>query len=103
MLHFRFPTVLKELFEVTLKRPLPGSRQRSWLPSRHRCIGTASVDSRAVSSQLKVLHAVSHRPALRAASCAAPFRSYCAKTEGVVALDEQLKKDGVSSEEASDK
>lgn len=99
MLHFRFSTVLKELFEATLKRPLSGSRQKTWLPARHCCIGTAS----AVSSQLKVLYAASHRPALSTASCAAPFRSYCAKTEGAVDLDEQLKKDGVSSEEASDK
>lgn len=101
MLHFRFSTVLKELFAASLKRPLSGSRQKTWLPTRHCCFGTSSVDSRA--APLKVFHAASHRPALRTAPCAAPFRSYCAKTEGAVVLDEQVKKDGVSSEEASDK
>ncbi|XP_029980306.1 glutaminase kidney isoform, mitochondrial isoform X1 [Sphaeramia orbicularis] len=102
MLHFRCSAVLKELFEVTLKRPLPGSRQRSWFPARHRCFGTASADARAVSAQLKALHAAKRRPALRTAPTAA-FRSYCTKTEGAVVLDEQLKKDGVSSEADSDK
>uniref|UniRef100_A0A8C4I3L8 glutaminase n=1 Tax=Dicentrarchus labrax TaxID=13489 RepID=A0A8C4I3L8_DICLA len=100
MLHFRFSTVLKELLEATLKRPLSGSRQKTWLPTRHCCFGTASLDARA---QLKVLHAAAHRPALRTAPFAAPFRSYCAKTEGAVELDEQLKKDGDSSEADSDK
>ncbi|XP_023278871.1 glutaminase kidney isoform, mitochondrial-like isoform X1 [Seriola lalandi dorsalis] len=103
MLHFRFSTVLKELFEATLKRPLPGCRQKTWLPIRHCCFGAASVDARSVSTQLKVLHAAAHRPALRTAPCATPVRSYCAKTEGAVELDEQLKKDGGGSEEASDK
>lgn len=99
MLHFRFSTVLKELFEVTLKRPLSGSRQKTWLPTRHCCFGAASADARAVSTQLKIFHAASHRPAFRTAQ----FRSYCAKTEGAVELDDQLKKDGVSSETAIDK
>ncbi|XP_030283763.1 glutaminase kidney isoform, mitochondrial isoform X3 [Sparus aurata] len=101
MLHFRFSTVLKELFAASLKRPLSGSRQKTWLPTRHCCFGTSSIDSRA--APLKVFHAASHRPALRTAPCAAPFRSYCAKTEGAVELDDQVKKDGVSSEESSDK
>ncbi|XP_070831738.1 glutaminase kidney isoform, mitochondrial isoform X2 [Chaetodon trifascialis] len=103
MLHFRFSTVLKELFEATLKRPLSGSRQTTWLPTRHCCFGASSVDARSVSTQLKVLHAASRRPALRAAPLAAPFRSYCAKTEGAVELDEQLKKHGATGEAASDK
>ncbi|KAI9535053.1 hypothetical protein NQZ68_007141 [Dissostichus eleginoides] len=98
MLHFRCSTVLKEFFEVTLKRPLSGSRQKSWLPTRYS--GTASVDA---SLRLKVLHAAPHRPGLRTAPCAAPFRSYCTKTEGTVEPDEQLKKDGVSREAAIDK
>lgn len=100
MLHFRFSTVLKELFEPTLRRPFSCSRRRSCLPARHRC--TASIDRRAVSSPLTVLHAAPHRPAPRVA----PFRPYCAKTEGVAHLDEQLKKDvvvGGDEEEASDK
>ncbi|XP_075962010.1 glutaminase kidney isoform, mitochondrial isoform X4 [Anarhichas minor] len=103
MLHFRCSTVLKELFEATLKRPLSGSRQKPWSPIRHRCFGAASVDARAVSTPLKVLYAATHRPALRAAPHAALFRSYCTKTEGTVELEERLKKDGVSSEESSDK
>lgn len=96
MLHFRFSTVLKELFEATLKRPVPGCRQRT-------CFGTASVDARALSTQLKVLHAAAHRPALRTAPCATPLRSYCTKTEGAVVLDEHLKKDGGSGDAANDK
>ena len=100
MLHFRCSTVLKELFEATLKRPLSGSRQKTWLPTRHRCcFGAAS----AASSQLKRLHAAPHRLPLRTAPCAAPFRSYCTKTEGAVEPEEQLKKDGVSGEAATDK
>uniref|UniRef100_A0AAQ5X0I2 glutaminase n=1 Tax=Amphiprion ocellaris TaxID=80972 RepID=A0AAQ5X0I2_AMPOC len=103
MLHFRFSTVLKELFEATLKRPSIGSRQ-TCLPTRHCCFGASSVDARAVSPQLKVLHAAVHRPAFRTAPFAAPFRSYCTKTEGAaVELDDQLKKDGVGNEAASDK
>lgn len=107
MFHFRFSTVLKELFETTLKRPFPSSRQKTWLPiRRHRCcFGTASVDftaaasaSASASTQLKLLHAAA---AHRTAHHAAPFRSYCTKTEGAVELDEQLKKDGVSSSEAA--
>ncbi|XP_010774328.1 glutaminase kidney isoform, mitochondrial-like [Notothenia coriiceps] len=88
-------TVLKELFEVILKRPLSGSRQKSWLPTR-----CSSVDA---SLRLKVLHATPHRPGLRTAPCAAPFRSYCTKTEGAVEPDEQLKKNGVSKEASIDK
>ncbi|XP_031145487.1 glutaminase kidney isoform, mitochondrial isoform X3 [Sander lucioperca] len=103
MLQFRFSTVLKELFEATLKRPLSGSRQKTWLPTRRCCFGTASVDARTISPQLKVLHAATYRPALRAAPFTAPFRSYCTKTEGAVELDEQLKKDVVSPEEANEK
>ncbi|XP_068184563.1 glutaminase kidney isoform, mitochondrial isoform X3 [Antennarius striatus] len=101
MLHFRVSTVLKELFEASLKRPLSGSRQKTWLPARRCCsYGTSSFDSRA--SQLKVLHAASHRPAFRAAPFAVQFRSYCAKTEGAVEVNEQLKKDGLRSDADSD-
>jgi len=99
MLHFRSSTVLKELFEATLKRPLSGSRQKTWIPTRHCRFGTASVDASAASARLKVLYAATHRPVLRAAL----FRSYCTKTEGAAELDEQLKKDGVAGEEPSDK
>ncbi|XP_069554880.1 glutaminase kidney isoform, mitochondrial isoform X1 [Brachyistius frenatus] len=104
MLHFRFSTGLKELFETTLRRPLLGCSQKTWFPTRHYRFGTASVDARAFPSQLKRFHAASRRPPLRTAPFAAPFRSYCAKTEGApVELDEQLKKDGVGSEADGDK
>ncbi|XP_030613406.1 glutaminase kidney isoform, mitochondrial isoform X3 [Archocentrus centrarchus] len=106
MLHFRSPTVLKQLFEATLKRPFPVYRQTIWLPSSSRCFGATSVDARAPSAHLKVLHAAPLRPALRTAPCAAPLRYYCVKTEGAPAaeeVDEQLKKDGVGGEAASDK
>ncbi|XP_038575490.1 glutaminase kidney isoform, mitochondrial isoform X2 [Micropterus salmoides] len=102
MLQFRCSTVLKELFQTTLKRPSSGSRQKTWLPSRHCRFGTASADARALCTQLKVLHAAAHRPAFRTAHFAAPSRSYCVKTEDAVELDELLKKDGASSEAASD-
>ncbi|XP_028446447.1 glutaminase kidney isoform, mitochondrial isoform X3 [Perca flavescens] len=103
MFQFRFSIVLKELFEATLKRPSSGSRQKTWSPTHRCCFGTASVDARTISPQLKVLHAATYRPALRAAPFTAPFRSYCTKPEGAVELDEQLKKDVVSQEEASEK
>lgn len=103
MLHFRFSIVLKDLLKASLKRPSPGSTEKIWLPPARRC-STVSAESRAVSSQLRVLHAATHRPALRTAPGSAPFRSYCVKTEGSVDVDEQLKKDRVScSEEAGDK
>ncbi|XP_058510800.1 glutaminase kidney isoform, mitochondrial isoform X3 [Solea solea] len=101
MLHFRFSTVLKELTEATLKRPLPACRQRSWLPTRHCRFGAASVGARAESPRL--LHAAPHRQPLRAAPFATPFRSYCVKTDGAVELEEQLKKDDKASEAASEK
>lgn len=100
MLHFRSSTVLKELFEATLKRPLSGSKQKTWVPARSCCFGTASAD---VSPPLKALHAAARPSPLRTAPRAASFRSYCTKTEGAVELDEQLKKDGVCSETATDK
>uniref|UniRef100_A0A7N6AHY3 glutaminase n=1 Tax=Anabas testudineus TaxID=64144 RepID=A0A7N6AHY3_ANATE len=103
MLQFRFSTVPKELFKVTLKRPLPCPRQKTWLPTLRCFSGTASVHTRAACAPLKLFHAAANRPALRAAPSAAPFRSYCVKTEGAVELDEQLKKDGVSSEAVGDK
>ncbi|KAM3607391.1 uncharacterized protein V6R79_006924 [Siganus canaliculatus] len=106
MLHFRFSTVLKDLFEATLKRPLSGSRQKTWLPTRHFSFRTATVDARALCTQLKLRDAAaSRRRAFRAAApFAAPIRSYCAKTEGALELEEQqLKKDGVGTEEVSDK
>lgn len=101
MLQFRLSRVLKELSEATVKFPLSSSRHKTW--SSVCRIGTASAGSRAVSPQLKLLQAASHRPATRTASFAPPFRSYCAKTEGAVELDEQLKKDSFSSQEHSDK
>ncbi|XP_008327226.1 glutaminase kidney isoform, mitochondrial isoform X2 [Cynoglossus semilaevis] len=93
MLQFRFTTLLKELSEVTLKRPLADCRQRSWLLSRQRRFCAASVDARAVCTHLKALHAAAHRPALRTAPCFLSTRSFCTKTEGVVEQEEQLKKD----------
>uniref|UniRef100_A0A3P8WEU7 glutaminase n=1 Tax=Cynoglossus semilaevis TaxID=244447 RepID=A0A3P8WEU7_CYNSE len=63
MLQFRFTTLLKELSEVTLKRPLADCRQRSWLLSRQRRFCAASVDARAVCTHLKALHAAAHRNA----------------------------------------
>uniref|UniRef100_A0AAQ4NSS9 glutaminase n=1 Tax=Gasterosteus aculeatus aculeatus TaxID=481459 RepID=A0AAQ4NSS9_GASAC len=98
MFQFRSSTVLKELFEVTLKRPLSGSTQKTWLPTRRRrccSFGTAG----AASAQLTVRYAAARRPAPRAAS----FRAYCTKTEGAVELEEQLKKDGVGSEAPDDR
>lgn len=93
MLQFRFTTLLKELSEATLKRPLADCRQRSWLLSRQRRFCAASVDARAVCTHLKALHAAAHRPALRTAPCFLSTRSFCTKTEGVVEQEEQLKKD----------
>lgn len=97
MLHFRVTGVLKDLLNNTLRRPFPGSPQKSRLsPGRHCCAGAASAGGPA---RLKVLHAASHRSLPRSAFCAAPSRRYCVKTENSVYLDEQLKKDGVNREE----
>lgn len=102
MLHFRITLLLKELLNNTLRRPFPGSVQtRRLSPACHCCVGAASAGG---PSQLKVLHAASHRPVLRTAFCAAPSRRYCVKTEDPVYLDEQLKKSGVNrAEEAGEK
>ncbi|KAM9709878.1 glutaminase kidney isoform, mitochondrial-like isoform 3-T3 [Menidia menidia] len=102
MLQFRCSTVLKELYDATLKCPLLVHKQKTWLPTSTRCcFGTVSVDARTSYPRLKVLHAASQRPAPRTAPGAAPLRSYCVKTEGAsVEVDEQLKKDDVSNEES---
>lgn len=105
MLHFRSSTVLKELFEATLKRPFPVYREKTWLPTGSRCfccLGATSVDARATSAPLKLLNAVAHRPALRTAPRAVSLRSYCVKTEAEE-VEEQLKKDGAGGEADSDK
>lgn len=102
MLHFRSSTVLKELFEATLKRPFPVYREKTWLPTGSRCLGATSVDARATSAPLKLLNAAAHRPALRTAPRAASLRSYCVKTEAEE-VEEQLKKDGAAGEADSDK
>lgn len=105
MLHFRSSTVLKELFEATLKRPFPVYREKTWLPTGSRCfccLGATSVDARATSAPLKLLNAAAHRPALRTAPLAASLRSYCVKTEAEE-VEEQLKKDGAGGEANSDK
>ncbi|KAM8857898.1 glutaminase kidney isoform, mitochondrial isoform 3-T3 [Synchiropus picturatus] len=99
MLHFRSSGVLKDLFAATLKRPLPVSSQKSWLPTRRRDLGTTSVDARA--AQLKVLHAAAD--SRRFGPHTQHFRSYCAKVEGAVEPEEQQKKDGVSPAESTDK
>lgn len=99
MLHFRFSTVLTELFQTNLKRPLTGSRHKTRLPI-HYCFATASFDAKAIS-KLKVIHADVHRPLL----CTTPWttRSYCTKTDGAVAVAEPEKKDGINHEPTSDK
>ncbi|XP_039883433.1 glutaminase kidney isoform, mitochondrial-like isoform X3 [Simochromis diagramma] len=105
MLHFRSSTVLKELFEATLKRPFPVYREKTWLPTGSRCfccLGATSVDARATSAPLKLLNAAAHRPALRTAPRAVSLRSYCVKTEAEE-VEEQLKKDGAGGEADSDK
>ncbi|XP_035771119.1 glutaminase kidney isoform, mitochondrial-like [Neolamprologus brichardi] len=102
MLHFRSSTLLKELFEATLKRPFPVYREKTWLPTGSRCLGATSVDARVTSAPLKLLNAAAHRPALRTAPRAASLRSYCVKTEAEE-VEEQLKKDGAGGEADSDK
>lgn len=93
MFQLRLSKVLKDSFKATPKRPLSGPRQTSCLPARQRCVGAASLDSRAGSSPLKLPYGAFHRPLLRAVPAASAVlrRWYCAKTEGAVELDEQLK------------
>ncbi|XP_013881650.1 glutaminase kidney isoform, mitochondrial isoform X2 [Austrofundulus limnaeus] len=86
MFHFRFSTVLKELFELApLKRPFPACRQRSWSrappPPHRRCFGSVPAGDARTGPPRRL--------------AAAQRRSYCVKTEGAtsVELEEQLKKD----------
>ncbi|XP_034042759.1 glutaminase kidney isoform, mitochondrial isoform X3 [Thalassophryne amazonica] len=101
MLHFRHSKVLKDLFAATAKRPCALPRQKSWSPRQYRYVGT--VGSRATCGKPSGLHAAAHRPSGPAASCASQRRWYCAKSEGAVELDEQLKKDAAGGEANSDK
>ncbi|XP_055005500.1 glutaminase kidney isoform, mitochondrial-like isoform X2 [Boleophthalmus pectinirostris] len=101
MLHYRFSGVLKELSNASLKRPLPA--QKSWLSARSCCfgIGPSSTDASAVKTpHAAAASAAVHRQPLRTASpnAASPFRTYCTKTEGAVAVDEQPKKDGTEAD-----
>ncbi|XP_031439401.1 glutaminase kidney isoform, mitochondrial isoform X4 [Clupea harengus] len=88
MLQFRFSTVLKELSQSNLKRPLTGiARNKSSSPNPS-CFRTACPDAR-VFSKVKTFQAGGHRPL-----CASPWiRAFCTKTEGVIDATEQVKKD----------
>ncbi|KAL2081119.1 hypothetical protein ACEWY4_022972 [Coilia grayii] len=90
MLQFRFSTVLKELSQSNLKRPLTGiARSKSSSPNPH-CFRTSCPDARVIS-KLKTLHAGVHR---HRPPCVAPWtRAFCTKTDGAIESTEQGKKD----------
>ncbi|XP_061089701.1 glutaminase kidney isoform, mitochondrial isoform X5 [Conger conger] len=99
MLQFRFPTVLKELFQSNLKRPLSGiARIKTSSPTSY-CFRTACHDVRALS-KLKTFHAGGYRPLLYPST---GVKYYCTKTEDGVTATEQTKKDETSKEAATEK
>ncbi|XP_062390538.1 glutaminase kidney isoform, mitochondrial isoform X3 [Sardina pilchardus] len=88
MLQFRFSTVLKELSQSNLKRPLTGIARNKSSSQNPNCFRTACPDARAIS-KLKTFHAGGHRP-----PCVSPWiRTFCTKTEGAIEAAEQVKKD----------
>ncbi|XP_048095084.1 glutaminase kidney isoform, mitochondrial isoform X3 [Alosa alosa] len=88
MLQFRFSTVLKELSQSNLKRPLTGIARNKSSSQNPNCFRTARPDARAIS-KLKTFHAGGHRP-----PCVLPWiRTFCTKTEGAIEATEQVKKD----------
>ncbi|XP_076119406.1 glutaminase kidney isoform, mitochondrial isoform X4 [Alosa pseudoharengus] len=88
MLQFRFSTVLKELSQSNLKRPLTGIARNKSSSQNPNCFRTACPDARAIS-KLKTFHAGGHRP-----PCVSPWiRTFCTKTEGAIEATEQVKKD----------
>ncbi|XP_030642232.1 glutaminase kidney isoform, mitochondrial isoform X1 [Chanos chanos] len=89
MLQFRCSTVLKELFQASLKRPLTGiSRNKTSSPNPY-CFSSAYPDVKVVST-LKTFNAGGRRPLLQ---CSPWIRSLCTKTEGAIETTEQVKKD----------
>ncbi|XP_036400722.1 glutaminase kidney isoform, mitochondrial-like isoform X4 [Megalops cyprinoides] len=98
MLQFRFSTVLKELFQSNLKRPLTGITRNKTSPDTY-CFSTACPDVN-VLSKLKTFHAGGRRPLLYPST---GVRSLCTKTEGAVAATEQTNKDGTGKEAATEK
>ncbi|XP_041940012.1 glutaminase kidney isoform, mitochondrial isoform X3 [Alosa sapidissima] len=88
MLQFRFSTVLKELSQSNLKRPLTGIARNKSSSQNPNCFRTACPDARAIS-KLKTFHGGGHRP-----PCVLPWiRTFCTKTEGAIEATEQVKKD----------
>ncbi|XP_035265399.1 glutaminase kidney isoform, mitochondrial-like isoform X3 [Anguilla rostrata] len=99
MLQFRFPTVLKELFQSNLKRPLSGIARIKTSSSASYCFRTACHDVR-VLSKLKTFHAGGYRRLLYPST---GVKYFCTKTEGAVAATEQAKKDETGKEAAAEK
>ncbi|KAJ8253093.1 hypothetical protein GJAV_G00209030 [Gymnothorax javanicus] len=90
MLQFRLSTVLKELFQSNLKRPLTGNVIRNKASPATICSRTACLDVTALS-KLKPLHGGGSRPVLHSAY---GLRSFCTKPEDAVAASETIRDDG---------
>ncbi|KAI1884864.1 hypothetical protein AGOR_G00214240 [Albula goreensis] len=99
MLQFRAPTVLKELFQSSLKRSLTGIAKIKTSSTEFYGFRSGCHDVR-VLSKLRTFHAGEYRPSLYPST---EVRSFCTKTEGAVAATEQTKKDEISKEALAEK
>ncbi|XP_076858489.1 glutaminase kidney isoform, mitochondrial isoform X3 [Brachyhypopomus gauderio] len=99
MLQFRRSTVLKELFQASLKRPFTDiARRKASLPSS-RCFSAACPDAQP-ASKLKPLSAGGARPSSRTPPWT---RLLCTKIEGAIDQAEPLKKDDLVQDAPADK
>ncbi|XP_041119453.1 glutaminase kidney isoform, mitochondrial-like isoform X5 [Polyodon spathula] len=104
MLQFRSSAVLNELFQSSLKRPLPGIVKNKKLAVSY-CFTTACPDVKKVVSKFKYHHAGRYRPFLQplawVRSLGTGCMSFCTKSEDVISANQQQKLDNISSKEAA--
>ncbi|KAK6484998.1 glutaminase kidney isoform [Huso huso] len=104
MLQFRSSAVLKELFQSSLKRPLPGIGKNKTLAVSY-CFSTACPDLKKVLSKFKYNHAGRYRTLLQplawVRSLGTGCMSFSTKSEDVVSANQQQKLDNISSKEAA--
>ncbi|XP_033873630.1 glutaminase kidney isoform, mitochondrial isoform X4 [Acipenser ruthenus] len=105
MLQFRSSAVLKELFQSSLKRPLPGIIGQNKTLAVSYCFSTACPDLKKVLSKFKYNHAGRYRTLLQplawVRSLGTGCMSFSTKSEDVVSANQQQKLDNISSKEAA--
>ncbi|XP_041117633.1 glutaminase kidney isoform, mitochondrial-like isoform X3 [Polyodon spathula] len=103
MLQFRSSAVLKELFQFSLKRPLPVIGKNKTLAVCY-CFSTACPDVK-VLSKFMYHHAGRYRsllqPSAWSRSLGNGYVGFCTKSEGVISANQQQKLDNISSKEAA--